>query len=105
MCKFDEKLIYVFYGISQFQPLEKLLQHERISKVDVNSIKKYTTEISHETGAERLASYIDFLKSYQSILSKRLPSEIANGMTNLMYAITFANASTEHVENAVVKWN
>lgn len=99
------KLTHASFAYSQFEPLEKIRVQEKIPKVDVNSIRKYATERAHEMSAERVAYLIDFLKTYQSIWSKRLSSEIANGMTNLIYAIMSANATTVHIENAVVRGN
>lgn len=93
----------LFFDNSQFKPFKSIYQ--KLSKVDANSIKKYAAERSFDVNAQRNASHIDSLKIYQSILSKRLPSGIANGMTNLMFVTMIANATTEHVENAVVKWN
>lgn len=54
------------------------------------------------SGAENLASYTDYMETYQSILAKHLSLEIANGMTNLLYAVSHPNATTEEIENAVV---
>lgn len=71
----------------------------------MNSIKKYVADNLHGMSAESAATYLDFQQIFQLILSKRLQSETANGMTNLMYAIGNPNATTEHIENAVVKLN
>lgn len=104
MFTFDGKSNLRFYDMFQIDPLKNILRDDKISKIDVNSIRKYTLAHSNAyLNAEHHASQIDFLKLYQSILSKRLTPEIANGMINLIYAVSFPNATTENRENAVVK--
>lgn len=89
--------------MSQIGGLRVILEHENISKIDVNSIKSYKG--AEEVSTERLASSIDLMKICQSIFLKRLSPEIANGMTNLLYAISHPNATDEDMENAVVKFD
>lgn len=70
----------------------------------MDSIKKY--KIDHpnefELRPEDKLQYIDAVLTYHSALSMRVPSEIANGMMNLFYAILYSNATTGDMENAVV---
>lgn len=81
-----------------------ILKDETISKIDVNSIKKFKADLRiGEFGRERAAFYFDGLKTYQSIWSKRVPLESVNGLMQLLYAITYPNATTNDMETAVVK--
>lgn len=89
------------YFLSQFRRLKNISEHENISKIDANSIKIYNTA---EFSAKDNASYFDSMKAFQSILLKRLPTETTNRMTNLYYAVTYPNATTEEMEDAVVKY-
>lgn len=75
-----------------------------ITKFDVNVIKLISAEASREMNKGEEALIMDLLKIIQSILSKRLPPAIGNGMVNLMYVVAYPNATTEHIENAVVKY-
>lgn len=94
---------YSFYDVSQFDSIKQIKRKQNISKVDVNSIKRFKASSKYD--AEEEAQYLDDLKIYHFTLSKRLSSGIANGMANLAYALVNVNATTEHMENAVVKLN
>lgn len=87
------------------EAVRKIRRDEKTSKVDVNSIKKYKSDSpSHEVNTESAASLCDLLLIYRSILSTRLPTEMTNGMTTFIYALDFSNATTEDMENAVVRF-
>lgn len=93
----------LFSLIFQVRALFEILEHGKISKIDANSIKKFKSENELlSRNPEKLAAWICYLQTYQSIFTKYLSLEIANGMTNLMYATTHPNATAEEIENALV---
>lgn len=71
------------------------------AKIDANRMKKFKT--NHADMFIGMGLYIDQMKMFQSILFKRLPPAIANGMINLVGATSYQNATSEDMENAVVK--
>lgn len=87
--------------------LKRVREHGNVSKIDANSITSYVASIfgDDEVSVEDTKSYIEEMKIYHSILSKQVPSETATGMMNLVYVLHCVNATTEDVENAVVKFN
>lgn len=90
--------------MSQARRIRAMLPSENVSKIDLNIIKKFKAEHVRETSAEQAAVYIDSMKVYQLIFSKRLASEITNGWLNLLHAISHPNATTDQMENALVKF-
>lgn len=89
----------------QIVRLRDILRIEKVSKIDANVIRKSMTEHFDGMSAEKEAEFIESMKVFQLIFSKRLPSEIVNGMMNLVYTTSHPNATSEDIENAVVEFN
>lgn len=88
----------------QLEHLTDVLKHERILKIDANSLIKFKSEIDYYgfNSAERKVGMIDRFKTHQLILSKHLPAERYNGVMNLLYATYCPDATTAEIESALV---
>lgn len=73
----------------------------------MDSIKQFRDDRLEmfSANSEFMADIVDELLYCHSMFSKQLPPEIANGMTNLLYVTVHPKATTEDMENAVVKYD
>lgn len=88
--------------LPQFQiaMLEDLLGGNT-SKIDVHYIRKHHSQ-SKKAKAGQIGEYIEYLKTYRSILSSQVPPERYNGIINLIYISLYPNATTEEIESTLV---
>lgn len=69
---------------------------------------KFKSETEHHkaiaNSADEAAGLIDRLKILQAVWSKHLSPERYNGIIDLLYVTFYPNATTNEIENALVKY-
>lgn len=72
------------------------------SKINEKNVRDFYAYFNRGRANSTPPMRIDHLKVFQSILSRKLPSERYNGVVNFFYIISYLNATTEEIENTLV---
>lgn len=73
-------------------------------KVDVSKIQDlYTTEPEFTRSNEDIAMEIDDLKVLETALYRQFRLTEVDGMVNILYVLTYPNATTYEIETALVR--
>lgn len=112
-CRFDQHSRFCFYlspkvlvtiDFITFQMLTfaKMSNEAKLSKIDVNIVKKPANDNSTMRVEE--TEFVDAVKILQAVLLKQLPAERISGIINIIYAMR-PSASENEIENALVDYS
>lgn len=81
--------------------LRERIPKEANSKIDVRQVEHFYSTNDFGGFGESKAIRVDYLKIFQSILSKQFPPERYNGVVNVIFASAYSYATTEEISALV----
>lgn len=91
-------ILYLF----QITLLSKELPKEKNTKINEKAVRDFYSRYENFTEGWAVAKAIDTIKVEQFLFLKDVPSERLNGLFNLLFALTYPNATSEEIESALV---